>query len=83
MKPILYVEINGKFLTQQKVCEIEQFLRTFDYEFYVNTGQRNSDHDEFDISRIDTITSQPRVYDVLCICPGSRDEIDRLLSTRI
>ncbi len=72
-RPILYVEIAdhqlGRYNTTS--ADVEAFLRSRDYRFFRNVGDRNSTHDEFELSELGNLRDGGTFYDVLAV-PGNR-----------
>lgn len=68
-KPILYIEISDGHLARfgQTPSELDTLLAELGYRFYRNVGDRNSDHDRFDIRRLQRVSDGGRFYDLLAV----------------
>jgi FkbM family methyltransferase len=67
--PIVYLEVNDPALERfnVKAEDIERLLRTWDYDFYMNTGERNSSNDAFTISPISHLREGGWFFDLLAL----------------
>jgi FkbM family methyltransferase len=72
-RPIIYCEINRQALKLFKCspANIESILNSFGYGFFRNAGQRNSDNDEYRITRLKNLKEGGTFFDVLAIHPSS------------
>jgi hypothetical protein len=72
-RPIIYCEISERALERfgSSVGRVQAFLRSFGYEFFRNTGARNSSNDEFVLASLDSLADGGGFFDVLAIHPDS------------
>jgi FkbM family methyltransferase len=72
-RPIIYCEINVAALKSfnSSPQDIQSFLNSFGYHFFRNTGQRNSDNDEYAIAHLKNLKQGGPFFDVLAIHPSS------------
>jgi FkbM family methyltransferase len=66
-RPTLYIEVCTSQLSRygQSVAHLDDFLRSFGYRFYRNTGQRNSTNDEYIKTELSSLTDG--FFDVLAL----------------
>lgn len=78
-RPILYIEIAKVTLERkgQSIEAIEEFLSRYDYRFFKNIGERNSDTDFFEPAELVQLTDGGEFFDVLAI-PQEHPRINRV-----
>lgn len=80
-RPILYIEISADQLARYgaSVQQIDEFLRRLGYRLFRNRGERNSNHDEFDLIELSDVSAGGGFFDLLAI-PQSNGKLSRAMT---
>jgi len=72
-RPILYIEINEFALSffNRSFEDIERLLELYEYHFFKNIGDRNSNNDLFEMSKLINLKEGGPFFDVLAIHPSN------------
>jgi hypothetical protein len=68
-RPILYFEVVVEQMARFGITkgDIEAFLRSHDYRFFRNVGERNSTNDAFTLAEVQTLDEGGVFFDVLAV----------------
>lgn len=80
-QPLLYLEISAENLARHgsSPAQIDEFLRRRQYRLFRNAGERNSNHDRFQIVELPNVAAGGTFYDLLAI-PRSDAKLARAVT---
>jgi len=83
-RPILYFEVALAHMNASgnRLDEMNDLMKQFGYDFFLNLGQRNSATDAFELGRFSSLSKGGRFFDVLAIHPDDAHYPTRFLDCR-
>lgn len=83
-RPIVYFEVALVHMDAagNRLDEMNDLMKQFGYDFFLNLGQRNSSTDDFELGRISSLANGGRFFDVLAIHPDDAHYPTRFLDCR-
>ncbi|MEM9738590.1 MAG: FkbM family methyltransferase [Pseudomonadota bacterium] len=69
MRPVIYMEVSRDQLARHgaSIEQLDQLLCDRGYTFFVNSGDRNADHDVFRVKHLPSLTGYKPFFDALCV----------------